>query len=94
MTNEAIQDMQHHFRLCLTDSFDHEFLVMCEEEEAATFARALACLEDLMVIVFRVKTFFQHLQRQIVKFKELSKLVQSVVSDLTFKGYLECVNHK
>ena len=63
---------------------------MREKEETATFARAFARLEDLIVIFERVKTHFEHLECQIVQFEKFSEFIEPVVSDLCFKGTLNC----
>ena len=92
MLDKIVKNSKHQLDLIITDCFDHELFVMSEKEETAALARALACLEDLIVIFERVETHFQHLECQIVQFEKFSEFIEPVVRDFCFKGTLNSFN--
>ena len=62
MNDERVEDGEHYLEFTFINSFDHEFLIMCQEEEASTFARALTSFKNLVSISLRAKALFKHLE--------------------------------
>ena len=56
------KDFKLDFLLSLTDSFDHESLIVSQEEKASTLTRSFARLKHLLTIKFGGEAIFNHLE--------------------------------